>query len=1180
MDTLTAHQRLALAHDHHLSVTANAGSGKTRVLVERYLDLVLHAGAAVGEIVALTYTEKAASELRRRIADGVATRLVQTPDPADRLRLEAVRDRLPGAFIGTIHSFCSRLLREHPVEVDVDASFVVVEGSDAQALVSESMREAFRSLLGGPAAEGEAVLRTFATVGKRRALSLLHALVSRRDLIDRLTGPDGLYSLTDEHILAHWDQMIRSAVDAAISVSAVTADAGRILSGATGKDAVEVRRAADALRDAASTPDRAMAFLALADALLTREGSVRKSVLGKGSEGEAWDAEALRLKTRAEAVRPLLPALREPAAGVHGPLLAATRTLLSTARAVLAVYDAKKHDAALLDFEDLQLLTRRLLADPAVRARLAERFRYIMIDEYQDTNQLQYDILLPLLDHLAGGNLCIVGDPKQSIYGFRGADVAVFNRTKDDIARHAGPDGTLVLEESFRPLRDLVAFVNLLFGGLMAGEEGDQSLRYEPLVRARKNSAPGRVEILLPPSGDDEEGQSEGDLIARRIAALHEAGYPVHGRDEQPHPVRYADCAILLRSRGPLPGIELALLNHHIPYLVTGGIGYFQTQDIYDFYNYLRFLLDPADDVALAGILRSPLFCVSDAELFESVSDRRGATLWGHLLSRGQTASASLRRATEILTDDCAVGRRMPVPELIARIVQRSQYAAKIAGTPRGEQSQANLDKLMRLARGYEAQGFTSLFDFVRRLQRLIDEEEKEGQGVIESRTDAVRVMTVHAAKGLEFPVVILSHLHRKFRFENELLIDEGSGIGFAMGDRSETAPVVHLMKMRARRRVVEEEKRILYVGCTRARDMLILSGVPAKAPADTHAMGWVLEAVGGVTALETDLLRCPCTTEILELEGDTTVRRGEDHVLEIPLLRTVAPVEQPQPAAMPPAAMPLGAMPLVDITRIEREGKGEIYSATKIKTYADCPARYYLQYVLGLPAGHGPFSRADDDEWSDRELPPELRGTVFHAIMEHAGTLTGREGKLGREIERVLRAEAPVGILPSPSMVETIARLVREVVSSKPWDEIMQGTDVRTEFTLSVDLGQDFLTGTIDRLYRDREGVLTILDYKTDTVDETTAAQRAEEYWPQLRFYALLVSRLYGVSRIRLVLLFSAIPHRPLRMELDGIDLRTYEADVRTAIVQIRKGIFPPKRGSCAQCPFSGSGCPDTFFQ
>ncbi|MEK7672220.1 MAG: UvrD-helicase domain-containing protein, partial [Bacteroidota bacterium] len=413
-------------------------------------------------------------------------------------------------------------------------------------------------------------------------------------------------------------------------------DALEIIAAANGKKQPSVDEQFKRFRRAKELGEQVRIFSELMEMMLTQKGMLRKDFFGKEGE-ERYVLQAERLNAKRDALAPLVAFVQdEKNDHVHRTLLTQTRVLLELSQNVVERYEEKKVEGAYLDFEDLQIRTKNLFRNERIRRKLAQRFKYIMVDEYQDTNKLQYEILLPLVGNLSHGNLFIVGDPKQSIYGFRNADVTVFNKTKTDIEKKSGEESTVVLNDSFRLLRDLVAFVNLIFAPLMKAENGEHEVAYEPLVRGRQNEATGRVELILRdvPTEDHEAFLSEGELIARRILQLHAEKYQVFGKGEQPQDIKFSDFAILLRSRNELPGLEEAFIRHNIPYLVSGGVGYFQTQGIYDFYNYFRFLLNTDDDVAFVGILRSPFFNVSDAELFEISLERRATSLWKQLESK------------------------------------------------------------------------------------------------------------------------------------------------------------------------------------------------------------------------------------------------------------------------------------------------------------------------------------------------------------------------------------------------------------------------------------------------------------------------------------------------------------------------------------------------------------------
>lgn len=867
----------------------------------------------------------------------------------------------------------------------------------------------------------------------------------------------------------------------------------------------------------------------------------------------------------------------------HMLLLRLTRTLLAVVREAVQTYERKKTDAGQLDYEDLLLKTRDLFGREKVRAQLQARYAFVMVDEYQDTNQLQYDILLPLLNGLARGNLFIVGDPKQSIYSFRQANVEVFQKTRGDIRRASGTASDVILEESFRPLRDIAAFVNLVFSRLMGGSGNAEPLpmregqvAYEPLVRARQSEDPGHVELLIREGSGEDEPISESEMVTRRIVQIVNTGTTIHDKQEHPRAARYGDIAILLRARTALPELEESLVHAGIPYTVNSGVGYFQTQDILDVYDYLAFLLNPADDVALAGTMRSPFFSVSDSDLFAVTADRGSGSFWEHLTRiAGQPETpGSVRHAVSVLREDLAVALRFPVPELIGRIFQRTHYYAKLAGTTRGEQARANLEKLLRIARIHDQQGFATLFDFVSRLRGLIDEEEKEGQGSVDAMGDTVRVMTVHGAKGLEFPIVILPFLHRRQGRETNIFVDDHLGIGFPLpgqSGREVLAPLPAYLQQSARSKRDAEEQRILYVACTRARDMLILSIDATRAPSPLTAAGQLLQCIAPAGVGPANHLDFPVRTRVLNLVGDAFVPGEVSHTLRIEVVHPQS-LEPVRPSSAPSVEEPEKRRILVDPVRAPVGN--EIFSATKIRTYRECPSRYFLRYVLGFPTPGGPFAIGDDDELRDRDLPAELRGRIVHAVAQHVAPGRPDPEKIRTEARASLNRESTLAFTGGENALKETTAMIERLVGSGIWAEMARGSDMRTEFTVSTVFGNNFLTGTFDRVYRDPEGLLTIVDYKTDSVDASSLEERGSLYWPQLEFYALVASRYFHVSDINVILLFIAQVNRPLSRSLGAPELGRIEKEVAGTIELIQQGQFRPLLSPCGGCPFSPQGC------
>jgi ATP-dependent helicase/nuclease subunit A len=1177
---LTPSQQKALDTSRHLSVTANAGSGKTMVLVERYINILTSGKAYVSEVVALTYTDKAASELKRKISDAVSKKIAEATDSQSKNKLEEIREQLSAAIIGTIHSFCAKVLREYPVEAGVDAAFIVLEGVDQQVMLEAAMKETFDSIL--KEEEGkekrEQLFDVLRALGKYKVLDIVEELALKREQVERWILPGGLYSQSDDEILSHWRKHLSGLAKSELNDSFLLKDAQEIIAAANGKKQPSVDEQFKRFRRAKELGEQVRIFSELMEMMLTQKGMLRKDFFGKEGE-ERYVLQAERLNAKRDALAPLVAFVQdEKNDHVHRTLLTQTRVLLELSQNVVERYEEKKVEGAYLDFEDLQIRTKNLFRNERIRRKLAQRFKYIMVDEYQDTNKLQYEILLPLVGNLSHGNLFIVGDPKQSIYGFRNADVTVFNKTKTDIEKKSGEESTVVLNDSFRLLRDLVAFVNLIFAPLMKAENGEHEVAYEPLVRGRQNNANGRVELIVrdAPAGEEETPLSEGELIARRILRLYIEKYQVFGNGEQPQDVKFRDFAILLRSRNGLPGLEEAFIRHNIPYLVSGGVGYFQTQGIYDFYNYFRFLLNTDDDVAFVGILRSPFFNVSDAELFEISLERRATSLWKQLESKKGNVKRfpSLLRAVETLKEDLVVASRLPVPELVNRIIDETSYAGFVAGNARAGQIFANLEKLKRLARSYEERGFTNLFDFVGRLKRLIEEEEQEGQAAVDVLADAVKIMTIHGAKGLEFRVVIVPSLERTFRSDNEPFLDDELGIGFtalAAQEEEVSVPITEFLKKKSRSKTIAEEKRIFYVACTRARDMLILSGLPKDNRSSNSYMNWLLDCLDVEDNVASSELTFDVTTACLSAEKEQfrtskLKHRLDVHVVTEKDLNAVGSIQLPSPAHIEKSHLL--------IEPIEAKTRGEIFSASKIRTYIECPSKYYLRYVAGLPVTTIRLFNDPIDDEQDVQIPADLRGRAFHYVMQHIDTIGDDVNRIRSELKKFIARDS-YSILSEPSIeLEELAQCIVDVLNSVFWNEVKKGSDARTEFTIMTTLGDDFLTGTLDRVYRDANGVWNVLDYKTDAVTEQTLQQKVEHYEPQLKFYALLVRKFFSAEQVQTNLLFTSFVEKPIQFKYTLNDLLKFEKELSSTISRLHSGKFLRDGKPCEGCPFLPQGC------
>ncbi len=1178
------------AHDirRHLSVTANAGSGKTTVLVSRFIDILLNTDTKIDEIVAITFTEKAASELKKKIADTL-NGFLQSEKSLDRLKkIEDISNHLPSANVSTIHSFCSKILRQFPVEANVDFGFAILDGVDQEILEQESIQESIAAWLSDSSDyrynELALVLRT---LGRNKLQNFIKLFLGKREQVERLLTEDGILSAekSDDDILKYWDGISRSQILSTIINSGWKDAAEKILKAGNSKKANEILQTLNDWHAAETDDHKINKFGEIIEGMLTQKGELRADIFGRGVDNLSVNNLASILKDVWESSNELIVVYRSDKKNEHHKiLLNITRVILSLYKDALKNYELKKSEKSYLDYEDLQLKTYEMLKSSEVQQKLASRFKYIMVDEYQDTNLLQYEIFRKLLFDLQSGNLFIVGDPKQSIYGFRNAEVEVFEKTKQDIIHSHGIDneirwqgetvsstteerkGKIVLAESFRLLTDIVCFVNVVFAKVLVGGSHQYEVEYNELIKCRKNSASGKVELLLlKPSNEKEKIiENECEAIARRIINLFQTKYQIYDAAETPNDFRFKDAAILLRSRTNLKKLELTLNKYKIPYIITGGIGFYQTQEIYDFYNYFQFLLNRHNDVALVGLLRSPFFTLSDAELFDIANQSNGSDFWSKLISFIQTENVSdnAKRAVNILSDNISYASRLPIPLLVQKIFRQTGWLGTIAGLQRGEQGRLNVDKLLRLARDFEGKGFANLFDFVERLKTLIKGEQREGQASIESEGDAVQIMTIHSAKGLEFPVVFVPFLDKKFKYDNAPYIDSKVGIGFqAMEENSNDKkidPLIYrFLKQQSHLKIEAEEKRIFYVACTRAKDMLVLSGcLPSNSPS---ALKWVLGSINlNADEIEqgehiVDNLKVKTFNYKLKLQVYTSPEQIEiqtDVVSSVESEKTIG-----------------------DILIESRQGqiRSNFFSATQIQTFKDCPTKYFLKYQLGMPEFELRSIKFHEEDDPNDRIYGGIVGSITHSVLEKYQSFN--EEDIHNFILQNLKSEFVIEDEKVNKVTNDILLQVKNYFESDFGKTIIQVPEYKTEFTLNTVFGEDYLTGTLDRLYKNQEGKWCILDYKTDNVTLNNIKNKADRYYWQMAFYSFLVARFWEVDEIEATLVFTKYPDHPQIYKFRKDEIQNFETDIIQVVEKIKSNQFTRNEEMCEYCNYQKEG-------
>jgi ATP-dependent helicase/nuclease subunit A len=884
-DRLTAAQRLAVAARGNVLVMAGAGTGKTHTLVERCLDCLGRERAALDEILVVTFTEAAAAEMKQRLRRVLEETSSANPDDLHWHEQLALFD---AAHIGTLHGFCFKLVCEHFYELGLDPQPAVLDEGGARLLADETLDEELQERYAGSDAFAVSVQQLIRFYGGARdekvrslVLRLHHYAQTRPDADGWLAGQIAGFSAAEP---AAWRGLLLDAVrDWNKEWLPVLTNLGAPSTGSA-RFAAPLPHRAEPVLGAPVANEKAAELAAIlgrlpedfsraaaADVLeqiLAADGiwpAKRKTVLRKPLAGFFEDAAFLRSLA---AVKGGIDPLAEDWSWVRDHMTA----LLRLTQHFAARFAARKRDEGVLDFHDLEQFALRLLSEvstgkpTSVAERWRGKLRFVFVDEYQDINAAQDRIIQALSREGADANRFLVGDVKQSIYRFRLADPGIFR----DYAKHWQDENgaTIPLADNFRSCEGLIHFVNSVFGLLMREEVGGviygagAELKFgAPESRAEfsvaRNPLP-RAELLLRLKrgrgdiSDGEEGQwtdlgeteKEARLLALRLRELKDSGHEI--RDDKTgtfRPAGWRDMAVLLRSpAGKAEMFAKQFERAGVP-LVVARSGFYESSEILDLLSLLQLLDNPLQDVPCIAVLRSPLAGCSLDELAVIRLAAPNVHFWTALNRARNTERGvrdELRRKSARFLEQFSrwrkLARQASLSQCLEDILAGTHYADWLRSQPRGGQRRANVEQFLNLARkfdGFQRQGLFRFLKFIE-AQR---EAEIEPDVPAAATENAVRLMSIHQSKGLEFPVVAIADLAKPFNLQDlrgEIILDEHLGLCPRIqppqtGARYPSLP--HwLAQRRQHRDLLGEELRLLYVAMTRARDTLILSaGISEK---------------------------------------------------------------------------------------------------------------------------------------------------------------------------------------------------------------------------------------------------------------------------------------------------------------------------------------------------------------
>jgi len=1114
--------------DDTLVVEAAAGTGKTTELVQRIIAVLAAGRARVDQIAAVTFTEKAAGDLKLRLrAELEVARHAAAPRAAARARLEAARTHLEEARVSTIHTFCADLLRERPVEARVDPQFQVLTESDADRLFSAAFGRWLEEQLQDP---GEAVRRALRRRPARSedgAVARLRAaawtLAEHRDL-------DAPWRRDPFDRAPALDDLVARLHDFA-ALSARAADPRR---DGLYRDTERARRLSIALRRSESVGARDDDE---AEAALVELARDRDFARPRKGYGQFYAKEITRAAVR-DAHAELCAALTAFAAAADADLAAGLHAELQGA---LDRYETLKRHAGVLDFVDLLVRARDLLRDSAaVRADFQQRLTHLFVDEFQDTDPLQAEILLLLAaddpaerDWRAArplpGKLFIVGDPKQSIYRFRRADVGTYLEVKTRLVEQ----GALAIEltTSFRAAPSLQAFVNAAFAPRLCADPVDLQADYVPLrpYRAEHPDQPTVVALPVPrPYGvrNVTQGAIEASL-PDAVGALvdwlvHTSGWTVSERDDPDRRVPLAArhiCILFRRFVQGWSGTDVtrpyvrALEARGIPHLLVGGRSFHGREEVETMRAALSAVEWPDDELAVFATLRGSLFAVGDEALFVYRQThgrlhpfRVPAELSEELapIGEGLALLAALHRARN----------RRPVAETVARLLEATRAHAGFALRPSGEQILANVLHLAELARTYETTGGISFRGFV---ERLLDEAERAQTSeapILEEGSEGVRIMTVHKAKGLEFPVVVLADMTAKLAGGVSRWVDARRDLcalriaGWMPAELAE-----HETEETARDEA--EGLRVAYVAATRARDLLV---VPAVGDV-RYDSGWVSCLNSALYPAAASRRRAEAAAGCPRVGGESVLARPADLAFGT---ESVEPgrhaFERYDVVWWDPAALALGAQPRLGVRQeelLDKHAPPELSERNRRRfdawqadrsdaIAAGARPSHTVETATARAAAPAEIGRAVEivelPRAAGRPAGPRF-GALVHAVLATApldGSAAGIERAAALQ-GRLLGAADDEVAAAAPAVVAALAHpLLRRAHAAAHCRR-------ETPLTLRAPDGT-LVEGTVDVAFLDA-GAWTVIDFKTDA----ELARNLDVYRRQVALYADAIAAATG---------------------------------------------------------------------
>jgi len=1154
---LDKQQKIAVENpEKTMAISAGAGSGKTRVLVERYIKVVLDGIAGIDEILAITFTVKAASELKSRVRERLQEVLKSGIDEKKKLAEKAL-GKIDSAPISTIHSFCQSILKENAIEAGLEPNFRVLESSESIILNNEIVSRVISNFLRSDDKDEIFLIRSIKSSGVYELANM--ALDDRYRLSKALETSanllkNGLYNETI-------NELFKNEYNNLLHQTEWT-NASENLSNCEPKDdtdklAVVRQKVLDQFQSLDEETELSGKFELLS--------SIKNSIsliFGKASAWEEGEKDSVKnsLKTIREKIEEFL------GVGKAEFLLMSSDTMIKllsgTEKLVRKLYresDSVMNSIGALDYNGLLYKAMQLLSEQKdIAENYSAQYKQILVDEFQDTDDIQMEIIRTLVSKGVNNPvLFLVGDENQSIYKFRGAEVSNFRKMMKEV----GLDEPDYLSKNYRSQPELIEFYNSFFHPLLSGNDDETESGYKKAETHRKsNGEEHKIQLLMPVLEEDDDAtnrEKEAEILASQILSIvGKKKIPISEDEEKS--IEFRDIGILLRKVTQVQTLLDKFNDSGIPYFFNTRRGFYDKYEIIDLLNLMRVIEFKTDDYSLASWLRSPIVGLSDNALFimgvtgsftTAFSDENGEIFSGEDKERLIIAKGIIRKLR-------TAKDRLNLSKFVQQIIDEINYIPFLLSAEDGERRALNVYKFQEIVFKLEEGGVRTYGDLMEKLHRIQSLEINEGEAYSNTEgDDVVNIMTVHSAKGLQFPVVCIPDLNSTVDVKNRLFYYDGNtGFGYRLThrDKVEIDPIGWSLRKLDRQKDISETRRLLYVAMTRAKDYLFFAGAREKKKGSLTAPKngtWLKEIMDGI-GLEYD-----DETDHLQFGG-----------LTVPIIKELKEVKAADSGKKAPKFSPdiLKSMKYIEpIKAIHRPVR---ITPTGFLKYAECPQKYVLAETYGIEEPEKTYKESGKNELASGKK----FGDIAHEFLSR---LNFQKQDYYSLIDDLLCQNQINGRL-AEEYADEIEKIVKRFRKTETFRQLQSLTEekIKREENFFIEFDGVIIEGTIDLMYELDEGWI-LLDYKTDVVEKEKLNEKVEHYRPQLMLYAKAMKNITKKYPLRTAIYFTRSGEEK-ELEVNDNSIAQVENQLRDMFKKLGSDEIIKNPNSCDSCGFLGNYC------